>query len=313
MKKLYHLLQRLFHLLPLSAVEKDKLAYLIYSRSHFLREMQKNDLLRNQYIPVGTESSGGSVQSEEVEYREVEPLQAANGVWEWSSYEQVQAGIAREKNQKVLSRSPQAMPMFEMGRKSPEVFAQSIHFPVPPSEPEVSIIIPVYNHISLTLECLHSIAECTGTSVSYEILVADDASGDDTAVILGVVPNLVLIRNESNLGFLRNCNNALNWVKGKYVLFLNNDVQVTPGWLSSLYGTFLEYRKVGAVGPKFIYPNGYLQEAGAAFRHDAMADMIGLNDDGSKPRYNYARRVDYVSGACLMAPTDLVQKLGGLF
>jgi len=311
MKKLYHLLQRLFHLLPLSSVVKDRLAYLIYSRSRFLREMQKRDLVQTQYTPVGIESSAGLAQGEEVDYREIERLQAANGVWEWSAYEQVQAGVARKKNQKALSRLPQAMPMFEMGRKSPEVFAQSIHFPVPPSVPEVSIIIPVYNHISLTLECLRSIAEYTGIEVSYEVLVADDASGDDTAVVLGAVPNLILIRNESNLGFLRNCNNALKQVRGKYVLFLNNDVQVTSGWLYSLYHTFLEHRNVGAVGPKFVYPNGYLQEAGAAFRHDAMADMIGLNDDGSKPRYNYARRVDYVSGACLMAPTDLVQKLGG--
>ena len=50
-----------------------------------------------------------------------------------------------------------------------------------------------------------------------------------------------------------------------------------------------------------------------AFRNDGTADMIGLNDDSEKPRYGYIRRVDYISGACLMLPADLARQTGRVF
>ncbi len=280
MSVLFSLLRWLFHKLPLSAVQKHKLAHWFYRRFRFLRELQKREVVQNIYSPemVGGLTEGLFGMEEGVIH---EPCRVANGVWEWTAYEEVQRDIARQRGKKTRKDTSAALSIFEMGGKSPGGFAKSIHLPVPPSQPEVSIIVPVYNHISLTLECLRSIAEHTGGGVSYEVLVADDASTDSSAAVLAGIPNLTLIRNVSNLGFLRNCNRALQHVRGKYVLFLNNDVQVAPGWLSSLYSTFLQYPKVGAVGPKFIYPNGFLQEAGAAFRYDAMSDMIGLNDDGS--------------------------------
>ena len=94
-------------------------------------------------------------------------------------------------------------------------------------------------------------------------------------------------------------------------MFLNNDVQVSAGWLEALLQVFVSHDDAGAVGPRFIYPNGYLQEAGGAFRSDGTSDMIGLNEDPNQPRYRYVRRVDYVSGACLMMPTQLAKQLGG--
>ncbi len=60
-----------------------------------------------------------------------------------------------------------------------------------------------------------------------------------------------------------------------------------------------------------IYPSGHLQEAGATIRPDGTAEMIGLNEDPEQDRFSYVRRVDYVSGACLLMPTDLAKKIGG--
>ena len=48
------------------------------------------------------------------------------------------------------------------------------------------------------------------------------------------VDGLVICRNQTNQGFLRNCNQAAKAAKGKYIMFLNNDTKVTEGWLSSL-------------------------------------------------------------------------------
>ncbi|MGC2063789.1 MAG: glycoside hydrolase family 99-like domain-containing protein, partial [Thermodesulfovibrionales bacterium] len=93
--------------------------------------------------------------------------------------------------------------------------------------------------------------------------------------------------------------------------FLNNDAQVTEGWLSELVKTFDNFDNVGAVGPKILYPNGRLQEAGVLINKDCTADMIGLTDDPSLPRYNYIREVDYCSGVCLIIEAEKFHKLGG--
>ena len=75
--------------------------------------------------------------------------------------------------------------------------------------------------------------------MTYEVIIADDVSTDATAEISRFVDGLVICRNQTNQGFLRNCNQAAKAAKGKYIMFLNNDTKVTEGWLSSLE----DYRK----------------------------------------------------------------------
>lgn len=185
----------------------------------------------------------------------------------------------------------------------------SISFPIV-NEPLVSILIPVYGNTSMTLECLQSICEAK-CNVSFEIFIADDASPDDSVVLLGAIKGIRYFRQESNLGFLRNCNSVLEKLNGKYVVYLNNDVQVTDFWLDNLLKVFEEFSDAGAVGSKIIYPSGHLQESGVAFRRDGSADMVGLNDDPVRPMYGYTRPVDYVSGAALLVRFDLLKKIGG--
>lgn len=238
-------------------------------------------------------------------------LQTADGSWEWRDYDAVKSRITQLKTQQVSQVAPAPLDMIDIGHESFESAAARVKLPVHPDVPDVSIILPVFNNLKLTLECLLSITEHVDERISFEIILADDASTDGTELILSKIANLRLIRNDKNLGFLRNCNKALEHVRGRYIVYLNNDVQVTRGWLVNLYETFTTQQNVGAAGSRFVYPSGHLQEAGVAFRYDGTADMVGLNDDSEKPRYNYVRRVDYISGACLMLPTALAQQLKG--
>ena len=178
-------------------------------------------------------------------------------------------------------------------------------------KPELSIIIPVYNNLNYTLECLSSLMQ-QSTSLSYEVIVMDDCSTDETAQVLSTIPGLRYICNETNLGFLRNCNKAADLSLGRYLVLLNNDTKVLPGWLDTLYATFTNHEDVGIAGSKLVYPDGRLQEAGGIIWNDATGWNWGRLQDPNHPRYNYVRDVDYVSGASLMISKELFNAVGRL-
>lgn len=177
-------------------------------------------------------------------------------------------------------------------------------------EPLVSIVIPVYNQIDYTYLCLASILAHT-EEVSYEIIIADDVSTDATLELLKFVKNIVIARNETNQGFLRNCNQAARLARGRYLMFLNNDTQVTPGWLSSLVNLMESDSGIGMTGSKLVYPDGRLQEAGGIIWSDGSGWNYGRLDDPDKPEYNYVKDVDYMSGAAILLPVTLWKQIGG--
>lgn len=176
--------------------------------------------------------------------------------------------------------------------------------------PMVSIVIPVYNQIHYTYACLVSILEHT-RDVTYEVIIADDVSTDATEHLSDYAEGLVICRNSTNQGFLRNCNNAARSARGKYVMFLNNDTQVTPGWLSSLVNLIENDPTIGMVGSKLVYPDGRLQEAGGIIWSDGSGWNYGRLDDPDKPEYNYVKDVDYISGAAILLSNDLWKQIGG--
>lgn len=177
-------------------------------------------------------------------------------------------------------------------------------------KPVVSIIIPVFNQIDYTYKCLMSIEKYT-KDVPYEVIIADDVSFDGTKFIDGYVENVRVNRNLKNTGFLLNCNNAAKIARGKYILFLNNDTEVTENWLSSLVDLIESDNSIGMVGSKLVYPDGRLQEAGGVILSNGTGRNYGGGDDPEKPQYNYVRDVDYISGASIMLSKQLWEQIGG--
>ncbi len=177
-------------------------------------------------------------------------------------------------------------------------------------EVEVSIVIPVFNQVEFTRSCLASLQEHTG-DLSFEVIVVDDCSNDETTKLGEEVPNLVYLRNKSNSGFIESCNRGAAEARGGYLVFLNNDTIVSDGWLDALHETFQYEPAAGLVGSKLIYPDGRLQEAGGIIWRDASGWNRGKFQDASRPEYNYLREVDYCSAASVMIPKELFLSLGG--
>ncbi|MEN6570291.1 MAG: glycoside hydrolase family 99-like domain-containing protein [Anaerolineaceae bacterium] len=176
--------------------------------------------------------------------------------------------------------------------------------------PLASIIIPVYNHFEETLNCLKSIGSVQ-EKTSYEIIVIDDGSTDATQAVLSNSRNIRYIRNEENLGFLRSCNKAAAAAGGDYLVLLNNDTMVLPGWLDALIDTYRSQPGTGLVGSKLLYPDGSLQEAGGVMWEDASGINFGRNDNPDLPQYNYLRDADYCSGASICVPRKVWDEMNG--
>lgn len=180
----------------------------------------------------------------------------------------------------------------------------------PVLRPTVSVVIPVHNNYAFTFCCLASLGLLVSKR-TFEVLVVDDCSTDETGERLSEMPGVRVITNSENLGFVESCNRGAAAGAGEYLVFLNNDTQVQQGWLDALIGTFEERPDAGLVGSRLIFPDGRQQEAGGILAADGSAWNYGHLDDPYKPQYSYLREVDYCSGAALAIPRALFERLRG--
>lgn len=111
-----------------------------------------------------------------------------------------------------------------------------------------SIIILTYNQLDYTKLCIESIRKYTEKG-TYEIIVVDNHSTDDTVNWLKRQKDIKTIFNNENKGFPAGCNQGIAISTGSEILLLNNDTIVTTKWLTSLKTALYSDEKVGAVGP----------------------------------------------------------------
>jgi GT2 family glycosyltransferase len=160
----------------------------------------------------------------------------------------------------------------------------------------VSIIIPFYNQIDYTIDCLKSINENL-PSKNIEIILVDDNSSENTDILS--IENIIILRNIQNIGFLNSVNRGIKQSRGEYIYLLNNDTIVHSGFLDELLFVFENFKDVGAVGSMLLNQDGTLQESGAYFLNDGHPTQIA-NKPIYAPEINYIRQVDYCSGCSLL-------------
>ncbi|WP_306524135.1 glycosyltransferase [Dokdonella sp.] len=222
---------------------------------------------------------------------------AARAALESRAYEIMSARSEAEILRKVLAGEAEILPTAE---------------PAPAEDaPLCSLVIPVFNKVEYTQQCVDQLRKSTPDSL-YELIFIDNASSDGTADYLaGLTGRVRVITNPDNRGFVDACNQGAALARGRYLVFLNNDTAPLPGWLEALVGMAEGDPTVGAAGAQLVYPDGRLQEAGGLIFSDGSGWNFGRFADPLNPAYLVPAEVDYCSGAALLVRRELFERLGG--
>lgn len=181
-------------------------------------------------------------------------------------------------------------------------------------KPLVSIIALNYNKPNITRDFLRSLKAITYTNV--EIIIVDNASIDKSYKRLkSEFPYIHLISSPINLGFSGGNNLGMEAAKGDLFLLINNDVEVTPGFIEPMVKLFEENELVGMVSPKIIY-----HERGNRIQYAGSSGINPWTGRGRKEgnlkidngQYNSICETELVHGACLMVSRTLVETIGML-
>lgn len=179
---------------------------------------------------------------------------------------------------------------------------------------KVSIIIVNYNQPQVTYECLNSLIDCGYKSV--ETWVVDNGSIPEKRIDTSLFPEVKLIQSEVNLGFAGGNNLALKQAAGEYILLLNNDTEVTEGFIEKMIQPFVDFPNVGIVSPKIIFyhSNQLIQYSGTKSinPYTCSGQTIGYKETDNG-QYNSSYKTDLAHGACMMIKREVIDKIGPLY
>lgn len=176
-----------------------------------------------------------------------------------------------------------------------------------------SIIIPAWNLWETTASCLHSLAR---HDEGMQVVVVDNGSTDATASELEPLGRKLFgerfrrLRLPENRGFAAGCNAGAGIAAGDALLFLNNDTQVTSGWLRPLEEA-LAAPDVGAAGPLLLYPDGRTQHCGVSFTPLGGVRHLYADFPGEHPAVRRQHPMQAITGAALLLRRADFEAVGG--
>jgi len=223
-------------------------------------------------------------------------------------YRLMKAALADPGTAAEQRQSAYALEVLEGGYEN--VKLKPLKFPKV-AKPDVSVIIPAHNKIEVTYYGLCALL-LAKNAASFEVIVVDDASTDETAELEKIVSGITVIHNETAQRFIKACNAGAAKAKGDYIVLLNNDTEPTLGWLDALIDAFERFPNVGLAGSKLLYPDGKLQDAGGIIWNTGNPWNYGNRQNPWDPRFCYARQADYLSGAAMMTTRAIWDAVGGL-
>jgi GT2 family glycosyltransferase/glycosyltransferase involved in cell wall biosynthesis len=179
-------------------------------------------------------------------------------------------------------------------------------------QPRVSVIVVTYNNIELTKACLDSV-ERYSDYTNLEVIVVDNASVDGTPDYLqewaAKADGRQVILNPDNRGFAAANNQGLMQASGDYLIMLNNDTHVTPGWIATLTRHFQRSAELGLLGP---VTNNIGNEARIDIRYDTMDEMRTAAAEFTTRHAGQRTPLCTAAFFCVMLRRSVYEKVGPL-
>ncbi|MCU0423485.1 MAG: glycosyltransferase family 2 protein [Bacteroidia bacterium] len=186
------------------------------------------------------------------------------------------------------------------------------------NKPKVAVVIIHWNRRALLEQFLPALIKSTYSNV--EIVLADNNSDDDSiAYVKETFPNITIVKNNKNYGYAGGYNQALKQVKADYYVLLNNDIEVTPGWIEPVIEYMVNNPDTAAAQPimldyqqkeLFEYAGaagGFIDYLGYAFCKGRIFESIEVYN----PSESQTRNVFWATGACLFIKADVFHEAGG--
>jgi len=212
------------------------------------------------------------------------------------STDRVQARQHFAKNQTWAHRAEQMINRIELSR----------------SVPNVSVIVVTYNNIELTKACLASL-DMHSNHENLEVIVVDNASADGTPALLQEWvtqgSNRSIILNEDNRGFAAGNNQGLAVATGEYLVLLNNDTYVTPGWVRTLYRHLQRNKTIGIIGP---ITNNIGNEAKIQISYNNMDEMLVESGKYTRSHIGKVQQLYTAAFFCVMFSRKIYETIGPL-
>lgn len=172
-----------------------------------------------------------------------------------------------------------------------------------------SIIIPVYNQLHKTKQCVESIRASVQKG-KYELILIDNGSNDGTAEWLDGQCDIQVISNQENRGFAVACNQGMRIARGTEILLLQNDALVMGDWLEGLQKILYSQGKIGAVGPVFF--GGYLEQKPSLAREYGTIDELKVFAAKMAGLPITAKNVMFISSLCMLVKREILDCVGEL-
>lgn len=188
------------------------------------------------------------------------------------------------------------------------------------NDTEISVIIPHFNGLEILRNCLNSLN--TNNFKNVEFIVVDNGSTDGSQeMVRKEFSQVVLIENKKNIGYAGGCNIGMNAANGKYLLLLNNDVEVAENFLSELYKKIESDQTIGLVQPKIlsIQNKDYFDYSGGAggeidvFGFPFARGRVFIEIEKDESQYNnLPDEIFWASGTAVLIRKSMIDKIGML-
>lgn len=168
-----------------------------------------------------------------------------------------------------------------------------------------SIVIVTCGQLEYTKRCIESIRAHTNSPI--ELIVVDNGSSDGTPAWLEGQGNVKLIANDENRGFPKAANQGILVSTGDFVLLLNNDVVVTPGWLDKLLHPLAADPSLGLVGPCSNNVSGIQQ---VPTDYESLDELDTFAERWADSQRGQLVLTDRLVGFCLLVRREVLDRVG---